>query len=139
MLENEPPTHTRLRRLVAGAFGRGHVERLRRTVDGLADALVADLATRVHDAPGGSADLLAAVAEPLPVEVIAELIGVPPVDRHLLRPWSNAIVKMYEYGLPEPRRQAAERAAGEFVAYLRGVVADRRAHSRADDLVTDLV
>jgi cytochrome P450 len=139
MLENEPPTHTRLRRLVAGAFGRGHVERLRRTVDDLADTLVADLATRIADAPDGAADLLAAVAEPLPVEVIAELIGVPAADRHLLRPWSNAIVKMYEYGLPEPRRAAAERAAGEFVAYLRGVVADRRSHPRDDDLVTDLV
>jgi len=139
MLENEPPTHTRLRRLVAGAFGRGHVERLRRTVDELADALVADLATRIADAPDGAADLLAAVAEPLPVEVIAELIGVPPPDRHLLRPWSNAIVKMYEYGLPEDRQAAAERAAAEFVAYLRGVVADRRARPRDDDLVTDLV
>ena len=139
MLESEPPTHTRLRRLVAGAFGRGHVERLRRTVDELADALVADLATRIADAPDGAADLLAAVAEPLPVEVIAELIGVPPADRHLLRPWSNAIVKMYEYGLPEGRQAAAERAAGEFVAYLRGVVADRRVRPRDDDLVTDLV
>ena len=139
MLESEPPTHTRLRRLVAGAFGRGHVERLRRTVDDLADSLVTDLATRVADAPDGAADLLAAVAQPLPVEVIAELIGVPAADRHLLKPWSNAIVKMYEYGLPEDRQAAAERAAGEFVAYLRGVVADRRVRPRDDDLVTDLV
>jgi cytochrome P450 len=138
MLENEPPTHTRLRRLVAGAFGRGHVERLRRTVDDLADRLVADLAVRVADDPAG-ADLLETVAEPLPVEVIAELIGVVPADRHLLRPWSNTIVKMYEYGLPEDRRRAAETAAAEFVAYLRDVVADRRAHPRDDDLVTDLV
>jgi cytochrome P450 len=137
MLENEPPTHTRLRRLVAGAFGRGHVERLRGTVDALADRLVADLAARLR--AGGPADLLETVAEPLPVEVIAELIGVPPPDRHLLRPWSNAIVKMYEYGLPGDRRRAAETAAGEFVAYLRGVVADRRARPRDDDLVTDLV
>jgi cytochrome P450 len=138
MLENEPPTHTRLRRLVAGAFGRGHVERLRRTVDDLADRLVAGLRDRIADDPAG-ADLLATVAEPLPVEVIAELIGVVPQDRHLLRPWSNAIVKMYEYGLPDDRRRAAETAAGEFVAYLRDVVADRRARPRDDDLVTDLV
>jgi unspecific monooxygenase len=138
MLENEPPTHTRLRRLVAGAFGRGHVERLRRTVDDLADRLVADLAARL-DTGTAAADLLETVAEPLPVEVIAELIGVPPADRHLLRPWSNTIVKMYEYDLPEDRRRAAETAAAEFVAYLRDVVADRRARPRDDDLVTDLV
>jgi cytochrome P450 len=136
MLENEPPTHTRLRRLVAGAFGRGHVERLRRTVDELAGRLVADLAERLGDGP---ADLLEHVAEPLPVEVVAELIGVVPADRHLLRPWSNTIVKMYEYDLPDDRRRAAETAAAEFVAYLRGVVADRRANPRDDDLVTDLV
>jgi len=137
MLENEPPTHTRLRRLVAGAFGRGHVERLRSTVDDLADRLVADLAARVADA--GHADLLGTVAEPFPVEVIAELLGVPPADRGLLKPWSNAIVKMYEYGLPQERRRAAETAAAEFVAYLRAVVAERRARPRDDDLVTDLV
>ena len=46
---------------------------------------------------------------------------------------------MYEYGLPEERRRAAETAAAEFVAYLRAVVADRRARPRDDDLVTDLV
>jgi cytochrome P450 len=138
ILENEPPTHTRLRRLVAGAFGRGHVERMRPAVTALADALVADLVTRLQDGEP-SRDLIADVAEPLPVEVIAELLNVPAVDRHLLRPWSNAIVKMYEYGLdPELQRQA-EASAAAFVAYLRGLVAERRARPRTDDLVSDLV
>jgi cytochrome P450 len=108
MLENEPPTHTRLRRLVAGAFGRGHVERLRRTVDGSPTGW-SPTSRRGSPTPDGAADLLAAVAEPLPVEVIAELIGVPPADRHLLRPWSNAIVKMYEYGLPRTAGAGRER------------------------------
>src|SRR4051812_11009549 len=137
MLENEPPTHTRLRRLVAGAFGRGHVERMRPWVEGLADRLVARLADQLAD--GAAADLITSVAEPLPVEVIAELLGVPDGDRARLRPWSNAIVKMYEYGLPDPKRLEAEAAAREFVAYLRDLVAQRRAHPRDADLVTDLV
>jgi cytochrome P450 len=137
ILENEPPTHTRLRRLVAGAFGRGHVERLRPWVEQLADDLVGELQAAVRD--GGPADLLATVAEPLPVEVIAQLLGVPDVDRRHLRPWSNAIVKMYEYGLAEDRRRAAEDAARPFVDYLRGLVAERRARPLADDLVSDLV
>ncbi|HEY6793240.1 MAG TPA: cytochrome P450 [Kineosporiaceae bacterium] len=143
ILESEPPTHTRLRRLVAGAFARGHVERLRPWITELADRLVADLATvlaasdAAADASG--ADLLAAVAKPLPVEVIAELLGVPPVDRVLLRPWSNAIVKMYEYGLDPQRQAAAERSAAAFVAYLRDLVAARRRAPRAHDLVTDLI
>lgn len=136
ILENEPPTHTRLRRLVAGAFGRGHVERMRPWIGELADRLVADLVERLD---GGSADLVAHVAEPLPVEVIAQLLNVPAADRHHLRPWSNAIVKMYEYGLAEERRREAEQASADFVAYLRGLVADRRAHPREDDMVSDLV
>lgn len=129
LLENEPPTHTRLRRLVSKAFGRGHTERLRPWVDELALRLVEDLAS------AGSGDLLATVAAPLPVEVIAELLGVPATDRPLLVPWSNAIVKMYEYGLPEQARAEAERAATEFVTYLRSLAAD----PAPDSLVSDLV
>src|SRR6188472_2900724 len=79
ILENEPPTHTRLRRLVAGAFGRGHVERMRGLVAGMADRLVAELVEEVR--AGRPTDLIAAVAEPLPVQVIAELLGVPAADR----------------------------------------------------------
>jgi len=137
LLESVPPTHTRLRRLVAGAFARGHAERMQPWIDALAASLVADLVERVDGA--GSADLIAHVAEPLPVEVIAELLNVPVPDRPLLRPWSNAIVKMYEYGLPEPGRRAAEEASAAFVDYLRGLVAQRRAHPLDDDLVSDLV
>ncbi|APU12189.1 MULTISPECIES: cytochrome P450 [Actinoalloteichus] len=136
LLENEPPTHTRLRRLVSAAFGRGHVERLRPWVEQLADELVAGLAERIDST--GSGDLLAEVAAPLPVAVIAELLGVPESDRGLLQPWSNAIVKMYEFDLAEERRQAAEQAAREFVDYLRELVALRR-RTPGDDLVSDLV
>jgi cytochrome P450 len=137
ILENEPPTHTRLRRLVAGAFGRGHVERMRPWIDRLAADLVDDLAEQVDDT--GDGDLLATVAEPLPVEVIAQLLGVPTADRAHLRPWSNAIVKMYEYDLPADQQAAAEAAAAAFVAYLRDLVAERRRHPLEQDLVTDLV
>ncbi|MCS7482151.1 cytochrome P450 [Umezawaea endophytica] len=136
LLENEPPTHGRLRRLVAAAFGRGHVERLRPWIADLADRLVDELCAQVEDE--GSADLLAHVAAPLPVEVIAELLGVPTSERSLLQPWSNAIVKMYEFDLPQDRKDAAERASTEFVAYLRELIALRR-RSPGADLVSDLV
>jgi cytochrome P450 len=96
ILEMEPPEHTRLRRLISSAFARGHVERLRPWVEQLAGDLVDGLVER----SGGSepVDVLTGMAEQLPVDVIAELLGVPQADRPLLRPWSNAIVKMYEYG-----------------------------------------
>ncbi|MCU1655952.1 MAG: cytochrome [Pseudonocardiales bacterium] len=136
LLENEPPAHTRLRRLIAGAFARGHVERLRPRVAELAERL----ADRVADAgsDGSPVDLIATYAEPLPVQVIAELLGVPEADWHLLRPWSNAIVKMYEYEVSAAQRDAAEQASAEFVDYLRGLVADRR-RSSGDDLISSLI
>ena len=136
LLENEPPTHTRLRRLISTAFGRGHIERLRPWVGELATRLVDEVAARID--VEGDADLLELVAAPLPVEVIAELLGVPAEDRALLQPWSNTIVKMYEFGLPEEQRAQAERAAGEFVGYLRELIGLRR-KSPGSDLVSDLV
>jgi hypothetical protein len=136
ILEMEPPAHTRLRRLVSAAFARGHVERLRPWVQELADGLVDGLVER----SGGTAevDVLSGMAEDLPVAVIAELLGVPQADRPLLRPWSNAIVKMYEYGRTAAVEDAAERAAAEFVAYLRELAAERR-RSPGEDLLTHLV
>ncbi len=136
LLENEPPTHIRLRRLVAGAFGRGHIQRLRPWVERTASALVSNLADAIT--VGGEADLLTQVAAPLPVQVIAELLGVPAEDRHLLQPWSNAIVKMYEYELPAEQRRAAERASSTFTGYLRELAVERAKHP-GEDLITDLV
>jgi len=136
ILEMEPPEHTRLRRLISAAFARGHVERLRPWVQQLADRLVDELVER----SGGSepVDVLTGMAEQLPVEVIAQLLGVPEADKPLLRPWSNAIVKMYEYGRPPAAEDAAERAAAEFVEYLRGLAAERRTNL-GEDLLSHLV
>ncbi|HEX2498247.1 MAG TPA: cytochrome P450 [Actinomycetes bacterium] len=131
MMENEPPEHTRLRGLVAKAFARGHVERLR--------PRVVEMAGELLDRVDGSAgfDLLADYAGPLPVMVIAELLGVPAEDRHLLRPWSNAIVKMYEYHRPAELEDRAVTAATEFADYLRVLAKTRRAHPE-NDLISHL-
>ncbi|MCZ2858606.1 cytochrome P450 [Blastococcus sp. VKM Ac-2987] len=136
ILEMEPPNHTRLRRLITSAFARGHVERLRPWVEELAGRLAGELVERSDGAE--PVDLLTGMAEQLPVAVIAELLGVPEADRPLLRPWSNAIVKMYEYDRTRQREDDAERAADEFVGYLRELAADRRQHP-GEDLVSHLV
>jgi cytochrome P450 len=131
MLDREPPDHTRLRRLVSAAFTPRRVEALRPTVQRLAD----ELASRFVAAGGG--DLIAEVAEPLPVTVIAELLGIPEADRAQLRPWSADICGMYELN---PSRAAADRAVQacqEFSEYLRGLSRQRRRQPR-DDLVTAL-
>jgi cytochrome P450 len=130
MMENEPPVHTRLRSLVSKAFARGHVERLRPAVDAEAAALLA--------AAGPEFDLLAEFAEPLAVTVIAELLGVPGPDRHRLRPWSAALVRMYEVSPSAEAEAAALTACREFAAYLGDLAARRRAEPR-DDLVSHLV
>ncbi|MGY1837072.1 cytochrome P450 [Blastococcus sp. SYSU DS0510] len=136
ILEMEPPDHTRLRRLITSAFARGHVERLRPWVEELAGRLADDLVER--SAGSEPVDLLTGMAEQLPVAVIAELLGVPEGDRPLLRPWSNAIVKMYEYGRTAAVEVAAERAADEFVTYLRRLAAERRT-APGEDLLSHLV
>jgi cytochrome P450 len=131
MLDREPPDHTRLRRLVSQAFTPRRVEALRPTVTRIADELVGDFVA------GGGGDLIAEVAEPLPVTVIAEMLGVPPADRHLLRPWSADICGMYELN---PTRDAADRAVAACVAfsdYLRALARNRRDDPR-DDLISAL-
>jgi len=142
MLEREPPDHTRLRRLVAGAFTARRVEGMRQRVRAVAQELVAPLVA------AGGGDLVSALAEPLPVAVIAELLGVPAADRHRLRPWSNAIVGLYELEPGPGVAQRAVAAAAEFDDYLRALVARRRrepggdllsalATAPADDRLTD--
>ncbi|QGN59502.1 cytochrome P450 [Nostocoides sp. HKS02] len=131
ILDSEPPKHTRLRRLVAGAFGRGHVQRLAPRIEELAVGLL-------REVPGGPFDVLAAYAEPLPVLVIAELLGVPESDRHHLRPWSQAIVRMYEVDRTPADEAAARTAAAEFAAYVEALATDR-ARTPGQDLLTDLV
>jgi cytochrome P450 len=136
LLENEPPTHTRLRRLVAAGFGRRQVERLRGRVTEIARGLARDV--RDAAAGGSTVDLMPLYAEPLPVAVIATLLGVPDEDRGLLRPWSNAIVKLYEPAPPVDKRRAAETAATEYVGYVRGLIDYRRRHP-GEDLLSDLI
>ena len=131
MMENEPPDHTRLRSLVTKAFARGHIERLRPRVQQIAD----DLLDRAS--AGGQFDLIADYAEPLPVLIIAELLGVPEEDHHLLRPWSAAIVKMYEYGRTADVEPPAVTASAEFYDYMRDLARVRRADPR-EDLVSHL-
>jgi cytochrome P450 len=129
MLDMEPPDHTRLRRLVSQAFTPRRVEALRPTVqriaDQLVDAFVAD----------GGGDLIARVAEPLPVTVIAEMLGVPEADRHLLRPWSADICGMYELNPSREVADRAVRACEEFSDYLR-TLARKRAADPSDDLIS---
>ncbi|WP_217361570.1 cytochrome P450 [Aeromicrobium stalagmiti] len=130
MMENEDQVHRRLRGLVSKAFGRGHVERMRPRIEQLAASMVDDL--------GEQFDLLGDYAEPMPVFVIADLLGVPREDHVRLRDWSQAIVHMYEPNVGALTKKAAIEASTAFSDYVRGVVELRRS-APGDDLITDLI
>ncbi|MGV9560222.1 cytochrome P450 [Streptomyces sp. NPDC003522] len=132
MLDLEPPDHTRIRRLVSKAFTPRTVERLKPYVERLAGELVDKLVA------AGGGDLLTDVAEPLPVAVIAEMLGIPASERAPLRPWSADICGMYELSPSQETARRAVRASEEFSAYLRELIAARR-EEPGDDLISGLI
>ncbi|WP_433330330.1 cytochrome P450 family protein [Spirillospora sp. CA-294931] len=129
MLAMDPPDHTRLRSLIAKAFTARRVEALRPRIQEITDGLLDDLGA------AGESDLIEALAVPLPITVICELLGVPAGDRDRFRGWTAVLT------VPPLTREARERrrtAAREFNAYLLDVFAERRA-SPADDLISALI
>ena len=132
LLETEGADHARVRRLVAAAFGPRRVRELRHSVCALVQHLLEE---RMQDR---RMDLIADLAAPLPVHVIAELLGWPPHERHRLRPWSAQIVRLYEKDYTAQDEERAESATTEFAAMLTELVAERRADPR-DDLISALV
>ncbi|MBZ9718832.1 cytochrome P450 [Mesorhizobium sp. AD1-1] len=132
MLELEPPVHTRLRTLVNRAFVSRQVERLRPRVEALANELI----DRFE--PGKTVDLLPAFAAPLPITIIAEMLGVPVDMGPQLLDWSHQMVAMYIHGRTRAIEETANRAAGEFADFLRFHVTERRKNP-GDDLLSLLI
>jgi cytochrome P450 len=132
MLEREPPVHTRLRTLVSRAFVSRNIERLRPRVEALAhrliDAFEAD----------GRTELIRSYATPIPVTVIAELLGVPAELAPRLLDWSHRMVAVYQLGHSRSDEDGAESATREFSDFLKAFVAERRSRP-ADDLITLLL
>jgi cytochrome P450 len=128
MLFSDPPDHSRLRALVNQAFTPRRIEALADRVQTVADTLAPVIAR-------GSMDLMAAFALPLPVSVIAALLGIPAADQEQVAVWSQAIISPRSRGLTYRLRRQRLRA---FVDYLARLIAKRRRHP-ADDLITGLV
>ncbi|MEV6394369.1 cytochrome P450 [Streptomyces sp. NPDC051907] len=126
LLVLDPPDHTRLRRLVAREFTARRVEGLRPRIQRIADELLDAMV------PAGRADLVDALAFPLPIIVICELLGVPAADRDAFRAWSNEIVAPTG---PESERDAVHGLA----AYLDELIEDKRCSAPAGDLLSALV
>jgi len=126
LLNLEPPAHTRLRMLVNRAFVSRQVEQLRPRIRALANAIVDGFEAQ------DSVDLIKAFAAPIPAIVIAEMIGLPAEMAPQLLNWSNRMVTMYMYGVTRETEIDANQAAADFMAYLRGVIAERRRAPRED-------
>jgi len=133
ILDSEPPKHTRLRALVSKAFNKNVIEGQRGIIEKIVNQLIDDIKVKSENF-----DLISDFAEPLPVKVIVALLGFPESEEYLLRPWSQAIVKMYEVNPSEEAKANAKKAAAEFAAYVKNL-ADKRKESPGSDLISDLV
>ena len=132
MLELEPPEHTRLRNLVNRAFVSRRIEKLGPQIERLAhERIDAFMAKR-------SADLVAEFASPIPVAVIADLLGVPRDMGRQLVNWSHRMVAMYQFGADRAVEDRAAEAARAFADYVRGFARARRG-DLGDDLVSQLL
>ncbi len=125
LLNMDPPDHTRLRALVHKAFTPRMVDNLRPRIHQIADELLDEMAS--HD----ELDLLARYAFPLPITVIAEMLGVPAADRDRFRDWSNTILFSTDPDEAVPRVM-------EFAMYMQEMIDARQAEPR-DDLISALV
>ena len=135
ILDSEPPKHTRLRSLVMKAFNPKKIESLRPEVERLTSLLLDQAEEKLRDQ--GEFDLIADFAEPLPVKVIASMLGFPDSDEHLLRPWSQAIVKMYEVSPSDKDKAEAQLASAEFADYVQNLMTERKKNP-GTDLISDL-
>ncbi|WP_436523100.1 cytochrome P450 family protein [Actinoplanes sp. HUAS TT8] len=126
MLAVDPPDHTRLRRLVSAAFTARRIEALRPRIERIATDLLDGLEGRER------ADLVDDFAFPLPIQVICELLGLPPEDRDDFREWSDAVVAGSAAGAKlAPALEA-------MVGYIHALLAERR-KSPGDDLLSGLI
>ncbi|MBN9074027.1 MAG: cytochrome P450 [Rhizobiales bacterium] len=132
LLELEPPVHTRLRTLVNRAFVSRQVERLRPRIEALANMLIDGFP---KDTPF---DLLPAYAAPLPITVIAEMLGVPAEMGPQLLEWSHRMVAMYMHGRTRETEESANVAARDFAAFLRAH-AEARRRAPGEDLLSLLI
>jgi cytochrome P450 len=136
---NDPPLHTRVRRLIAGALTPKHIAAMEDglvvLVDGLLDAMQARASRREP------VDLIESFAAAIPVEIIGNLLGVPHAERGPLRDWSLAILGALEPALTDAMHARGNAAVRDMLAYLEGLVA-RRAQAPGDpetDVLTRLI
>jgi cytochrome P450 len=139
-LIRNPPDHTRMRKLVSKAFTPRMVARLAPRIEEVVDDLLDRALTAEREHGDGGVDLIAALAYPLPVTIISELLGVPADDHHRFQEWSHAMARGLDpdFLLPPEVRERQMAARAEFAEYFRDL-ANRRRSDPGDDLLSGLV
>jgi len=132
LLDMDPPEHTRVRALVSKAFTPRAVGRLQGRIREIADRLLDEVAGRRQF------DVIAALGYPLPITVIAEMLGVRSQDMGVFEGWSNTLALAVDPILGGKQVKAIKRAAEQVYAYFEGIIAERRREPR-DDMVTALM
>jgi cytochrome P450 len=132
LLELEPPVHTRLRGFINPSFLPRQIERLRPQIETLTHQLIDQFES------DGTADLITSFAEPVPVMVIANFLGVPTDMAPELLTWSHDMVAMYQARRDRGIEDRAVTATIAFSDYMRGLIADRR-HRPANDFLSQLL
>jgi len=128
---NDPPLHTRVRRLIMGALNQRAIARMEAGLVTLVDGLLDRMSEKRR------VDLVDDFASQIPIEVIGNLLGVPRAERGPLRGWSLAILSALEPAPDGDLLERGNRAVREFLDYLKGLVADRRRHP--GDYETDVL
>jgi cytochrome P450 len=127
LLHSDPPDHTRLRALVTREFTVMIVEKMRPRIQEVVDGLL-DAAEK-----NGRMDVVPDLAAALPVQVIAEILGVPPPDRYLIRKWTDHILRFQGVNKPsEADLSRAQDALMEMRAYIKSMINERRRQPRGD-------
>ena len=117
---NDPPLHTRVRRIIMGAVNQRAIARMEPNVLRLVDTLLGEMAE------ARAVDFIGAFAAQIPIEVIGNLLDIPRAERGPLRGWSVAILSGLEPRLTPQMFEAGNRAVTEFIAYLKDLVEARR-------------
>ena len=131
-IDLEPPRHTRLRRLVQWAFTRRSTETYRPRLEATAAAALETAIER------GAMEAIAEYATPIPLVMIADLLGIPQGDQPQLVSWSHDIVRVFDQGCTAEEGARAEHAVSAFVEYIRQVLVERR-RNPGSDLVSSLL
>src|SRR5215470_1184932 len=135
LIFNDPPLHTHVRRAIVGALSQRHIAAMEPGLSQLVDGLISAIEEKRE------VDLVADFAAAIPIGIIGNLLGIPESERAPLRDWSLAILGALEPVLTPERAAAGNAAVSEFLAYLKLLVDERRAHLRDPqvDVLTRLI